>query len=131
MKDTKRGIWLGVGAYTTWGLFPIYWKLIEFVPALQLIAHRIAWSFLVLVPVIAFRRGRNQTAPRPVTLPIVAIYALAGVLIAANWFLYVWAVNHDFIVETSLGYFITPLLNVLIGTALLRERLRRLQWLAV
>jgi chloramphenicol-sensitive protein RarD len=135
LTEGRREIWLGVGAYAIWGLFPIYWKLIEFVPAVQLIAHRIAWSFLVLVPIVMARRTAGRAdAHRQPSWPdrrTIGLYGLAGVLIAGNWFLYVWAVNHDFIVETSLGYFITPLVNVLIGIVVLHERLRRVQWIAV
>jgi chloramphenicol-sensitive protein RarD len=132
---SRSGGWLAAGAYSIWGLFPIYWKLIEDVPAMQLIAHRIIWSFLVLIPVALGRRSRGASVYTGGDLPshgrIVAVYALAGALIAVNWFLYVWAVNHDFIVETSLGYFITPLISVLIGVVILGERLRRWQWVAV
>jgi len=132
---SRSGGWLAAGAYSIWGLFPIYWKLIEDVPAMQLIAHRIIWSFLVLIPVALSRRSHGSPVRTEGDLPprgrIVALYALAGALIAVNWFLYVWAVNHDFIVETSLGYFITPLVSVLIGVVILGEQLRRWQWVAV
>ncbi len=119
----------GIAAYALWGVFPIYFKLIGFVPADQIIAHRIIWSFVLLVAVwLAAIRGRE---PLALTRRVTAMYAAAAVLIAANWFIYVWAVTHDFIVETSLGYFITPLVQVLIGVVILGERLRRLQWTAV
>ena len=125
----RRGLWSGLGAYGIWGLFPIYWTLIEFVPADQIIAHRIVWSFLLLALVrllpIAAREKMNLTRG------VVGLYAAAAVLIAVNWFLYVWAVTHHFIVETSLGYFITPLVNVLLGVVFLRERLRTIQWVAI
>jgi chloramphenicol-sensitive protein RarD len=132
---SRSGGWLAAGAYSIWGLFPLYWKLIEDVPAMQLIAHRIVWSFLVLIPVALSRAARGAAVRTEDDSPsrgrIVALYALAGALIAVNWFLYVWAVNHDFIVETSLGYFITPLVSVLLGVVILGERLRRWQWVAV
>ena len=126
-----RGLWYGLAAYAIWGLFPIFWKLIEFVPADQIIAHRIIWSFVLLAIVLGVRRavfGPGLAMPRG---PATALYTTAAVLIAVNWFMYVWAVNHGFILETSLGYFITPLVNVLLGVVLLGERLRRLQWIAV
>lgn len=124
-----RGLWYGFAAYAVWGLFPIYWKLIEFVPAEQIIAHRIIWSFLLLAAVrLAAIGGRP---PLPLTRPVVSLYTAAALLIAVNWFIYVWAVLHGFIVETSLGYFITPLVNVLIGVVILGERLRTFQWLAI
>jgi chloramphenicol-sensitive protein RarD len=133
----RRGVWAGVAAYAIWGLFPIYWKLIEFVAATQIIAHRIIWSFIVLVPLIAFSNWRDTRAAGAVGLTMVfdaaavAVYTVAALLIAVNWFTYVWAVNHHLVVETSLGYFITPLVNVLLGVAVLRESLRAWQWVAV
>lgn len=124
-----RGFWYGFGAYAIWGLFPIYWTLIEFVPADQIIAHRIVWSFLLLVLVRRLPIARRERMN--LTRGIVGLYTAAAVLIAVNWFVYVWAVTHHFIVETSLGYFITPLVNVLLGVVILRERLRPFQWVAI
>ena len=125
----SRGFWYGLGAYAIWGLFPIYWTLIEFVPADQIIAHRIVWSFLLLVLVRRLPIARRERIN--LTRGVIGLYAAAAVLIAVNWFLYVWAVTHHFIVETSLGYFITPLVNVLLGVVFLRERLRTVQWVAI
>jgi chloramphenicol-sensitive protein RarD len=128
----SRGLWYGLAAYSVWGLFPIYWKLIEFVPADQIIAHRIVWSFLLLALVRVVPFGRSQARqPVAMTWNVVGLYTAAAILIALNWFVYVWAVTHNFIVETSLGYFITPLVNVLLGVAILGERLRRWQWVAI
>ena len=128
----NRGLWYGLAAYSVWGLFPIYWKLIEFVPADQIIAHRIIWSFLLLALVGVLARGRRQSRPHvTMTRQVVGLYTAAAVLIAVNWFVYVWAVTHGFIVETSLGYFITPMVNVLLGVAILGERLRRFQVVAI
>lgn len=124
-----RGLWYGFAAYALWGVFPIYFKLIGFVPADQIIAHRIVWSFLLLAAVRMAAIGGRE--PLVLTRRVTAMYAVAALLIAVNWFIYVWAVNHNFIVETSLGYFITPLVNVVLGVVILGERLRRLQWLAV
>lgn len=124
-----RGVWYGFAAYAVWGLFPIYWKLIEFVPADQIIAHRIIWSFVLLAAVRVAAIGGRQ--PLAFTRQVVGLYSAAALLIAVNWFIYVWAVVHGFIVETSLGYFITPLVNVLMGVVLLGERMRTLQWLAI
>ena len=133
----KRGFWLGGAAYAIWGLFPIYWKQLESVPATQVIAHRIAWSFVVLVPMLAVGTWRKARAAGTgavgfhTSTATVAAYAAAALLIAVNWFTYVWAVNHELVVETSLGYFITPLVNVVLGVVVLRESLRPWQWLAV
>jgi chloramphenicol-sensitive protein RarD len=123
------GFWRGVAAYCIWGLFPLYWKLVEQVPALQIISHRIVWSFVTLAIVVA-ARFRREIASQ-LDRRTLAIYAIAAVLISINSFLYVYGVNTGFVLETSLGYFITPLVSVLLGVIVLRERLRPLQWCAV
>jgi chloramphenicol-sensitive protein RarD len=127
----NKGIWYGVGAYTSWGLLPIYWKHIESVPAPQLIGHRIVWSFLSLVAIIALSRQWRTFRAALRTGRVVRIYVAAAVFITINWFTYVWGVNSGFIVETSLGYFINPLVSVVFGVLIFGERLRRLQWIAV
>jgi chloramphenicol-sensitive protein RarD len=126
----SRGFWLGAAAYSIWGLFPIYWKLVAAVPAGQVLAHRIVWSCVALGIILAWpsraRLPRGTVTPR-----VVLLYLAAALLIGVNWYLYVWAVGHDFVVETSLGYYITPLVNVLFGVAVLGERLRPAKWFAV
>ncbi|MDP2776110.1 MAG: EamA family transporter RarD, partial [Anaerolineales bacterium] len=126
----NKGILYGIGAYVFWGFFPIYWKLLQHVPAIQLIGHRIIWSFLLLIVVILFTKQWAEFR-KTVTVKVLRIYTLAALLIGVNWFLYVWAVNANFIVETSLGYFINPLLSVLMGVIFLKERLRFAQWIPV
>jgi chloramphenicol-sensitive protein RarD len=127
----KKGVWLGIGAYAIWGVFPIYWKWLHEVPALQLLAHRIIWSFMLLVVVLTivrqWRAFRREASP----FRTIRIYFAAALLLSVNWLIYVWAVNAGYVVETSLGYFINPLLNVLLGVIILHERLRRMQWVAV
>ena len=126
----KKGILYGIGAYTLWGFFPIYWKLLHAVSPLELIGHRISWSFLMLLSFILLTRQGADF--RAVFKPqILRIYLLASLLIGANWLVYVWAVNAGHIVETSLGYFINPLLSVLLGLFFLREKLRPLQWVPI
>jgi chloramphenicol-sensitive protein RarD len=127
----NKGIWNGLAAYAMWGLFPIYWKLLHEVPALQVIGHRISWSFLLLIAVIVFTRQWKSFRSVALVPKVIGIYAAAGVLLSVNWLVYVWGVNSGFIVETSLGYFINPLISVLLGVIFLRERLRAMQWLAV
>ena len=125
-----RGFWLAAAAYSIWGLFPIYWKLVAAVPAGQVLAHRIVWSCVALGVILVWPSRRRT--PRPAVTPrIVLLYLAAALLIGVNWYLYVWAVGHDFVVETSLGYYITPLVNVLLGVAVLGERLRPAKWMAV
>jgi chloramphenicol-sensitive protein RarD len=125
-----NGFWAGVAAYTIWGLVPIYWKLLKHVPAIQVLGHRIVWSLAVLLILVAARR-RGRPGFSNVSRRVVGLYAVAAALIAANWFLYIFAVNAGFIVETSLGYYITPLVNVLFGVLVFHERLRPAQWLAI
>ena len=124
----NKGIWYGIGAYVTWGLFPIYWKWLHNVPALQLIGHRVLWSFLLLFIVILVSRQWSVFRAAALKPRVVRIYVAAAVLIGINWLVYIWAVNAGFIVEVSLGYYINPLLNVFMGVLFLRERLRTLQW---
>ena len=118
-------------AFGIWGLMPLYWHLLKAVPSLQIIAHRIVWSTLLVVGWLCWRHGRGwlrETLQQP---RAIWMLALSGMLIAANWGLYIWAVNAGHVVETSLGYFINPLLNVVLGVGLLGERLNRVQWISV
>ncbi|MFN2376188.1 MAG: EamA family transporter RarD [Candidatus Binatia bacterium] len=131
MDRERRGFWYGVGAYASWGVFPLYWKLVAEVPVLQVVSHRIFWSAVLLTAWVALsgQGGRLLFALRQPG--VLATYALASALIAVNWFVFVWAVGAGYIVETSLGYFINPLLSVLLGVFVLGERLRAAQWAAV
>lgn len=127
----NKGILSGIGAYALWGFFPIYWKYLHDVPALQVIGHRIGWSFLLLILVILVS-GQWQEFRSAISQPkVIGIYLIAGILLSINWLVYVWGVNAGFIVETSLGYFINPLLSVSLGVIFLRERLRPAQWIPV
>jgi len=127
----SRGTLYGIAAYAMWGFFPIYWKALGHVDASEVLVHRMIWS-LAFVALILTWRGQwgwlEELRHRPRGL---AASVTAGVLLAINWFLYIWGVNHGFVVETSLGYFITPILSVLLGVLLLHERLRSGQWVAV
>jgi len=127
----SRGTWNAVGAYALWGLLPVYWKCLQHVPATQVLCHRIIWSFLTLLVLILLLSRWNafRTAVREPR--VLRAYATAAVLIGINWFTYIWAVNAGFIVETSLGYFINPLLSVLLGVVFFRERLRPWQWFTI
>ena len=118
-------------AYIVWGLFPIYFHALARVDAFEIVMHRSLWSFVfVWAVLLATRRlqwvGGTARQPR-----LLAQFVLSALLLSSNWLLYVWAVNHGHVVEASLGYFVTPLVNVLLGTWVLKERPRRLQWLAV
>jgi chloramphenicol-sensitive protein RarD len=122
---------LGATAYTLWGAFPLYWPLLEPAGALEILAHRVLWSVLTMgVLVVALRR---QAALRTLVADRrkLALLSLAAVVVTVNWATYIWGVNNGRVVETSLGYFINPLVTVLMGVVLLGERLRPLQWVAM
>ena len=128
---SPRGLAAGAAAFTIWGLFPVYLYPLRGVPALQVIAHRITWSCLFLVAWLLLRGELGDlraTLARPALL---ARLALTATLISINWLVYVWAVTHSHVVDTSLGYYINPLVNVLLGVIVLRERLNRAQWTAI
>jgi chloramphenicol-sensitive protein RarD len=127
----RRGLWVAIGSFLIWGLMPLYWHLLKSVPSMQIIAHRIVWSTLFVAGWLTWKYGRGwlrETLSQPRASWMLA---LSGGLIAVNWGMYIWAVNAGHVVETSLGYFINPLLNVVLGVALLHERLNRVQWLSV
>jgi chloramphenicol-sensitive protein RarD len=127
----KKGIWYAIGAYCAWGLFPIYWKWLHKVPALQLISHRILWSFVLLAIIIFVTRQWRSFRSAAGGWRVLLVYLASALLLSVNWLTYVWAVNAGYIIETSLGYFINPLLSVLMGVIFLRERLRPWQWLPI
>lgn len=127
----NRGILYGIGAYLMWGFFPIYFKAIQMVPALQIMFHRVVWSFFFLATLILLKRDWPRLRAQVARPRVVPVYSLAACLLALNWLIYIWGVNTGQVVETSLGYFINPLVSVLLGVVILRERLRPLQWLPV
>ncbi len=126
----KKGLLYAFGAYGLWGLFPLYWKFVKHVPALQVIGHRIGWSFVLLFGVI-LATGQWTKLRSLLTRRALVVYLATGLLLSVNWLIYVWGVNAGYIVETSLGYFINPLISVLLGVFFLRERLRPVQWLPI
>ncbi|MFH1524747.1 MAG: EamA family transporter RarD [Chloroflexota bacterium] len=127
----NKGIWYAISAYILWGFFPIYWKWLHHVPATQLIAHRLIWSFILLAIILFITRQWKAFRRAALTRRVLLIYLASAILLTINWLTYVWAVNAGFIVETSLGYFINPLLSVLMGVIFLRERLRPWQWVPI
>lgn len=118
-------------AYVIWGLFPIYFKAMQDVPSIQILMHRVLWSLAFLLLVLVWRRQWTWIKGVLRQPRVLAGFAASATLLSVNWFVYIWAVNNDRVVDASLGYFITPLVNVLFGYVLLRERLRALQWGAI
>ena len=127
----NKGILAGIGAYTFWGLFPIYWRLLEKDPAIEILAHRMVWSMLFVAVLMTVQREWRWLGEALRNRKTVLVYTLAAILLAVNWFTYIWAVNAGYVVEASLGYFINPLVNFLLGVIFLGEKLRPGQVAAV
>ena len=127
----NRGLLYAIGAYGFWGLIPVFWKLLDGVPAIEILGHRMVWSLLFVGMLLAFRQQWQWLRPALTDLPTLLTTLVGALLIAFNWYLYIWAVNAGYIIETSLGYFINPLVSVVLGVVVFRERLRLGQWLAV
>ncbi|MFW6131191.1 MAG: EamA family transporter RarD [Candidatus Aminicenantaceae bacterium] len=134
MNSEKRneviGTWYAIAAFTTWGFLPIYWKLLKHVPSSQILAHRIIWSFLFLSIINSIKKNwhlikKTYSVPKNRLSSVIS-----AVILGTNWFIYIWAVNSGHIVESSLGYFINPLVTVLLGIIFLKERLKFIQSVA-
>ncbi len=130
-QEKGRGTLYAIGAYGMWGLFPLYWPLLRPSGALEILAHRMVWSLATVLVILAWRRqwswlARLARAPRKIGL-----LTVAAATVSINWGVYIYAVNSGRVVESALGYFINPLVSVLLGVLVFRERLRPLQWLAV
>ncbi len=127
----NKGVLAGIGAYTLWGLFPIYWRWLENDPAIEILAHRMVWSLVFVAAILTIQREWSWLSQAMHNRRTVLIYTLAAILLSLNWYTYIWAVNAGFVVEASLGYFINPLVNFLLGVIFFREKLRRGQVAAV
>lgn len=117
--------------YSAWGLFPIYFKALNSIPSIEILLHRMVWALVFLLLVLSVRKQWAWLADVFRQPKLLAGFTASAVLLSANWFLYIWAINNDRIVDASLGYFMTPLVNVFLGFVLLKERLRTFQWLAI
>lgn len=131
MTLNNKGLLAALGAFTIWGLLPLYWKAVSSAIPLEIICHRITWSTLVTILLLVM--GGKVEALRMVLKDrkVLLRFVLTSLLLSTNWLLYIWAVNKNYIVESSLGYYINPLINVLLGVLFLKERLHPLQWLAI
>lgn len=127
----NNGLVNAIIAYIMWGILPLYWKLFNDVPASEILSHRVVWSFVFMAVLVAVQRRwgdiRRIAASRSQLLSLTA----SGLLIAVNWLIFIWAVNNGHVVETSLGYYLNPLLNVLLAVVFLHEKPNRGQWLAI
>jgi chloramphenicol-sensitive protein RarD len=118
-------------AFVWWGLFPLYFRLVPTVASGEVLAHRIVWCLLLLLALLSWRRQWNWLGPVLRQPRVLGAFAASAVLLSGNWLTYIWSVNNDHVIDASLGYFITPLVNVLLGYTLLHERPRRAQWIAL
>jgi chloramphenicol-sensitive protein RarD len=131
MSSPRSGVYLAASAYLIWGLFPIYFKQVRAAPPAEILAHRIVWSVAFLVGVLLVLRQWSWLGKAIRQPKVLGIFAASAVLLALNWLTYIWAVNNDRVVDSSLGYFITPLVSILLGQMFLHEKLRKGQWGAV
>lgn len=131
MSGQARGITFAIMAFLIWGFCPLYFKLLGAVPAGEILSHRILWSCLLLLAMLVIGRWGYRVKAVLRTPRHLAALTLSALLVAGNWLLFIWSVNNDHLLDASLGYFINPLFNILLGMLFLGERLRRLQWLAL
>jgi chloramphenicol-sensitive protein RarD len=127
----RKGILYATACYTVWGLFPMYFKALHDIPPVEIMLHRMLWALIFLLTILAWRKqwswiGKVLQQPK-----LIAAFAGSAMLLSANWFVYIWAINNGRVIDASLGYFMTPLVNVLLGYVLLQERMRVTQWLAI
>ena len=126
-SETLKGNWYAIAAFTAWGILPIYWKALQHVSSLQILAHRILWSFIFLVLLMSLQKRWNDIRSSLSVPKTRYVILLTSIIITFNWLTYIWAVTHEHIVDSSLGYFINPLLSVFLGVVFLKERLTRIQ----
>lgn len=131
MSEARKGLGLGVAAYLLWGAFPLYWPLLEPAGAVELLAHRVLWSMVTMALLVLLLRRRHALLALVRDRRTRALLAVAALTISVNWATFIYGVNSGHVVETSLGYFINPLVTVLMGVLVLGERLRPLQWTAL
>ena len=131
MTATRSGAALGAGAYVLWGLFPLYWPLLEPSSPLEVLAHRVLWSLVVVGVLLAATRRVDRVRAAVADRRRLLMLATAAVVVAVNWGTYIYGVSSDQVVETSLGYFVNPIVTVLLGVLVLGERLRPAQWAAM
>ncbi len=127
----NRGTLYAIGAYTAWGVFPLYWKWLQDIAALQLVSHRVLWSCVALCAFLLAARQWPTLRAAIADPRTLRTYLLAALLVSVNWIVFTFAIYSGHVIETSLGYFINPLISVLIGVLFLGERLRRAQWAAI
>lgn len=131
MQRYKLGLTFGITAYTMWGLFPLYWPLLEPASSFEIVSHRAVWTSLFCIFILAFQKQLRQMFSLMFTRKIFIRLCISSVLVSINWLVYIWATNNGHVVEASLGYYINPLIIIAFGVILLKEKMRKLQWAAV
>lgn len=129
--EYRKGVLLAVCAYVIWGIAPLYFKLLTQVSPLEILMHRVIWSFVFMIVLMQFIGGFGRLRLVLKHPKQIGVLIVTSILIAANWLIFIWAINNDHMLDASLGYFINPLFNVLLGMLFLGERLRKMQWVAV
>ncbi|HBC3370686.1 TPA: EamA family transporter RarD [Vibrio vulnificus] len=130
-QKARQGVLLALGAYTMWGIAPIYFKSLAVVSPLEILSHRVVWSFFLLAALLHFGRHWRTVCDVLTSKSKMLYLVTTAILVGANWLIFIWAVNANHMLDASLGYYINPLINVLLGMLFLGERLRKLQWFAV
>ncbi len=130
-RNSISGVICGASAFLIWGISPLYWKILMTVPALQIAAHRVAWSFVFVIPIVVLGQRKTEFFSTLANPRAMALLVLTSLLVGCNWLTYIWAINSGYLLQASLGYYINPLVNVLLGTLFLKERLRAYQCVAV
>jgi len=131
MKNYKVGLLLGIGSYLIWGLFPLYWPLLKPANSIEIVSHRAVWTFALCI-ILLVAMGKLRSTFSLLKSPRIALrLCLSTVLVSINWLVYIWGVNHGHVVECALGYYINPLIIIAFGVILLKEKMRKLQWVSV
>lgn len=130
-RPMNPGIFYAAAAFTCWGLFPLYFRQLAEVPAGEVLVHRVVWSFVLMAGLLSLRRQWAWLGPTLRQPKVLGAFAASAVLLSVNWMTYIWSVANGHVIEASLGYFINPLVNVVLGCLVLHERLRRVQWAAI
>lgn len=131
MKNYKVGLALGIGAYLSWGLLSLYWPLLDQAKSIEIVAHRAVWTFVFCIILLLYTGKLRSTFALLKDRRIALRLLLSTILVSINWLVYIWGVNHGHVVECALGYYINPLIIIAFGVILLKEKMRKLQWISV
>ena len=131
MKNYKVGLLLGIGSYLIWGLFPLYWPLLKPANSIEIVSHRAVWTFVLCIILLVAMGKLRSTFSLLKSRRVALRLAISTVLVSVNWLVYIWGVNHGHVVECALGYYINPLIIIAFGVILLKEKMRKLQWVSV